>query len=100
MGTEMQAMFAGLQVTVIAADNAGPFPAVKVQHATGSVEWVAADALYGIRHIGQNVTTDNYRLVRVSDDLTVATLRHGATIAGSEHNEYTGNLTVDGIVTR
>jgi len=93
-------MFAGLQVTVIAADNRGAYPAVKVQHTTGTVEWVAASALYGIRHIGQHPTSDSYRLVSMSDDLTIATLRHAATIAGSEHSHQAQFLTVDGIVTR
>jgi hypothetical protein len=88
-------MFDQLEVTVIAADNAGPFPIVKVRHSTGTVEWVAASALYGIRHIGQSPVTDNYRLVKMSDDLTVATLRYNAGLL--EHNEYTRYLIVDRI---
>ena len=91
----MQAMFDQLQVTVIAADNAGPYPVVKLQHTTGTVEWVAASALYGIRHTGQHPASESYRLIKVSDDLTVATLRHNAGLL--EHSEYTRNLTVDGI---
>jgi hypothetical protein len=88
-------MFDQLVVTVIAADNARAYPMVQVRHTTGVSEWVAASALYGIRHIGQHPTTDNYRLVSVSEDLEVATLRYNA--GQSKHSEYTRNLTVNGI---
>jgi hypothetical protein len=88
-------MFDQLVITVVSADNTGAYPMVEVQYHTGATEWVAASALYGIRTIGQSPTTDNYRLVSVSDDLEVATLRYNA--GQMEHSEYTRNLIVNGI---
>jgi hypothetical protein len=91
-------MFDQLTVTVTGADNTGAYPMVRVQYTAGGwdhAEWVAASALYGIRTIGQPPTTDNYRLVSVSVDLEVATLRYNA--GQMQHSEYTRNLTVNGI---